>query len=50
MLAVTTYLATDIAAVPLMWVLPLALYLLTFIVAFSAYGGAGGDRRSARRC
>lgn len=36
MLAVTSYLSTDIAAVPLLWILPLALYLLTFIVAFSA--------------
>ena len=29
MLGVTQYLTTDIAAVPLLWVLPLALYLLT---------------------
>jgi len=35
MLAATSYLSTDIAAVPLMWILPLALYLLTFVVAFS---------------
>ena len=31
---VTTYLSTDIAAVPLLWIAPLALYLLTFILAF----------------
>jgi len=37
MLAVTSYLSTDIAAVPLMWILPLALYLLTFVVAFSRH-------------
>jgi hypothetical protein len=36
MLAVTTYVTTDIAAVPLLWVIPLVLYLLTFIVAFGA--------------
>jgi hypothetical protein len=36
MLAVTSYLATDIAAVPLMWVLPLGLYLLTFVAAFGS--------------
>ncbi len=36
MLAVTTYFSTDIAPVPLFWIAPLALYLLTFIVAFSA--------------
>ena len=37
MLAVTAYLSTDIAAVPLLWVIPLALYLVTFVVTFSAY-------------
>ena len=36
MLAVTTYLSTDIAAVPLLWIVPLGLYLLTFIAAFGA--------------
>jgi len=36
MLAVTSYLSTDIAAVPLLWIVPLALYLLTFVVAFSS--------------
>ncbi|MGH3084788.1 MAG: fused MFS/spermidine synthase, partial [Gaiellaceae bacterium] len=35
MVATTTYLSTDIAAVPLLWVIPLALYLLSFIVAFA---------------
>jgi len=35
MLATTTYLTTDIVAVPLLWVLPLGLYLLSFSVAFS---------------
>jgi hypothetical protein len=37
MLGVTTYLSTDVAPVPLLWVLPLAAYLLTFIVAFGWY-------------
>src|SRR5262249_44458640 len=32
--ALTTYLTTDIAPVPLLWVLPLALYLLSFILVF----------------
>ena len=36
MLAVTTFISTDVAAVPLMWVLPLGLYLLTFVLAFSS--------------
>ncbi|MGE0451321.1 MAG: fused MFS/spermidine synthase [Vicinamibacterales bacterium] len=35
MLSVTTYATTDIAAVPLLWVLPLGMYLLTFVVAFA---------------
>lgn len=34
MLGVTTYITTDVASVPLLWVLPLALYLLTFVIAF----------------
>ncbi|WP_109806549.1 hypothetical protein [Sphingosinithalassobacter portus] len=35
MLATTTFLTTDIVAVPLLWVLPLGLYLLSFVVAFA---------------
>ncbi|MEO8429604.1 MAG: hypothetical protein ABI651_21130, partial [Verrucomicrobiota bacterium] len=35
MLGVTGYLSNDIAAIPLLWVVPLALYLLTFILAFA---------------
>lgn len=38
MIGVTSHLSTDIAAVPLLWVVPLALYLVTFIVAFSKAG------------
>jgi SAM-dependent methyltransferase len=34
LLAVTAHISTDIAAVPLIWVVPLALYLLAFVVAF----------------
>ncbi len=46
MLATTTYVSTDIAAVPLLWIVPLSLYLLTFVAAFSAKGP--GLRRVAR--
>jgi len=35
MLGVTTYITADVAAVPLLWVIPLALYLITFVVAFT---------------
>ncbi|MEW6742078.1 MAG: fused MFS/spermidine synthase [Planctomycetota bacterium] len=35
MIGATQHITTDIAPVPLLWVVPLALYLLTFILAFS---------------
>src|SRR5262249_46155575 len=35
LVAVTAHISTDVAAVPLLWVAPLALYLLTFVVVFS---------------
>lgn len=35
MLATSTFLTTDIVAVPMLWVLPLGLYLLSFSVAFA---------------
>ncbi len=34
LLGVTRYLATDVASFPLLWVVPLVLYLLTFVIAF----------------
>lgn len=33
--AVTAHISTDVAAAPFLWVVPLALYLLTFVVVFS---------------
>jgi hypothetical protein len=38
MLAATAHLTTDVAAVPLLWIVPLGVYLLTFSVAFSRAG------------
>lgn len=38
MLSTTTLLTTDIMAMPLLWVIPLGLYLLSFSVAFSTSG------------
>ena len=35
LLGVTTYITTDIASAPLLWVVPLCLYLLSFIIAFA---------------
>jgi hypothetical protein len=37
MLAITTYLTTDITPVPLLWVIPLGLYLLSFVFAFARH-------------
>jgi hypothetical protein len=34
MLGVTSHVSTDIAAIPLLWVVPLAIYLATFVLAF----------------
>ena len=38
MLGVTQHLSTDIAAIPLLWVIPLSIYLLTFMIVFSKWG------------
>ena len=35
LLGVTTYITTDIASAPLFWMVPLVLYLLSFVVAFA---------------
>lgn len=37
-LGVTTFLSSEIAVVPLLWVVPLTIYLLTFVLAFSRHG------------
>jgi len=34
LMAGSTYLSSEVAAIPLLWVLPLALYLITFILVF----------------
>ncbi len=34
LVSVTSHISTDIAAAPFMWVIPLALYLLTFVIVF----------------
>ena len=39
LISTTTHLTTDVTAMPLLWVLPLAIYLLTFIIAFSESAG-----------
>jgi hypothetical protein len=39
MLGITTKMTTDVASVPLLWIIPLTLYLLTFIIAYSRMPG-----------
>jgi hypothetical protein len=41
LLASTNHITQNIASVPFLWVLPLSLYLLTFVVAFEGRGGRG---------
>src|SRR4051812_206487 len=41
--AVTSHLSQNIAAIPLLWILPLTIYLLTFVLAFN--GGRIYSRR-----
>jgi hypothetical protein len=36
LLAVTNHLTQDVAAIPFLWIVPLAVYLLTFILCFEA--------------
>jgi hypothetical protein len=45
LMGVTAYLTTDLAPIPLMWIIPLSLYLLSFILAFST--SAAGLVRAA---
>ena len=35
LLAVTQHISTDVASIPLLWVVPLTIYLATFVIAFS---------------
>lgn len=38
LLGLTNFISTDIASVPLLWIVPLTLYLLSFILVFSKWG------------
>ena len=44
MLCVTSKISTDLGSFPLVWVVPLALYLLTFVLVFSARSPLTADR------
>jgi len=41
LLASTSHITQNITSVPFLWVLPLTLYLLTFVLAFEGRGGRG---------
>jgi hypothetical protein len=43
LLAITNHMSQNIAAIPFLWILPLAIYLLTFILCFE---GSGWYRRT----
>ncbi len=46
LLAATSHMTQNIASVPFLWVLPLTLYLASFVIAFEGRGGRGWyDRR-----
>ena len=36
LIAITAHISTDVAAAPFLWVVPLALYLATFVIAFQS--------------
>lgn len=38
MLAVTNHLTQDVASIPFLWIVPLSIYLLSFILTFDAFG------------
>jgi protein-L-isoaspartate O-methyltransferase len=45
LLAVTNHITNDVASVPFLWILPLTLYLLSFILSFEGWNGRGWYRR-----
>jgi hypothetical protein len=45
LLAATSHMTQNIASVPFLWVVPLTLYLLTFVIAFEGRGGRGWYER-----
>ncbi|HVG98733.1 MAG TPA: fused MFS/spermidine synthase [Chloroflexota bacterium] len=47
LVSVTAHISADVAAIPLLWVVPLVVYLLTFVIAFSGRAPLFG-RVSAR--
>ena len=46
LIGVTSYLTTNVAAIPLLWIIPLSLYLVTFIIAFRRRGAPSSSKIS----
>ena len=49
LLAVSNHICQNIASIPLLWIVPLSIYLLTFILCFDGYA-AGTGAVCSRRC
>src|SRR5215210_4229505 len=49
LLGTTSYVTRDVSPVPLLWVVPLSLYLLTFVIAFAPWTNAERLTTLARR-
>jgi hypothetical protein len=47
LLAVTNHLTQNVASIPFLWILPLTIYLLSFILCFE---GRGWYPRSVKTC
>jgi len=47
LLSVSNHLTQNVASIPFLWVLPLALYLLSFVLVFEGRGGRGYYLRAA---
>ena len=41
LLAISSHITQNVASIPFLWILPLSLYLLTFVIAFEGRGGRG---------
>ncbi|MGA1063934.1 MAG: spermidine synthase [Burkholderiaceae bacterium] len=45
LLAISSHITQNVASIPFLWILPLSLYLMTFVLAFEGRGGRGWYRR-----
>ena len=41
LLAISSHISQNVASIPLLWVLPLSIYLLSFVLSFEGRGGRG---------